>query len=160
MLPFLNETGESLRRPAPKFMRDVLPPLDDPYAGAPPQVVPLLLQQRAAAELTRRGYAVVPPAQVAAALPQPPADPLAAARAAQKAGFEGLVLTGTVHRFHLTDTGLLQVWLDLALVDPEGARILWTASARRPAKIFAAQTWEEVMLDAGGPIFADAFGDL
>jgi hypothetical protein len=141
-------------------MRYVPGPLDDPYAGAPPQAVSLLLQQRAAVELAHRGYAVVPPDQVAAALPQPPTDAFAAARAARQAGFEGPILTGTVRRFHVTETGLLQVWLDLALIDSETARVLWSASARRPAKVFAAQTWQEILLDAGGPIFADAFGDL
>ena len=160
VLPFRDETGSSLRRPPPKFMRDVPGPLDDPYAGVPPQAASLLLQQRAAAELARRGYAVVPPDQVAAALPQPPEDALAATRAARQAGFEGPMLTGTIRRLHVTETGLLQVWLDLALIDPETARVLWSASARRPAKVFPAQTWQEILLDAGGPIFADAFGDL
>jgi hypothetical protein len=160
VLPFLNETGSSLRRPPPKFTRDVPGPVDDPYAGPPLQGVSLLLQQRAAAELERRGYAVVPPEQVAAALPQPPEDVLTAARAAERAGFPGPVLTGSLHRFHVTETGLLQVWLDLALVDPATSRVLWTSSARRTVKVFPAQTWQEILLDAGGAIFAEAFGNL
>ena len=160
VLPFVNETGSSLRRPPPRFMRDVPGPLDDPYAGTPPETVVLLLQQQAAAELSRRGYGVVPPEQVAAVLPHPPEDALEAARAAQSAGFEGPVLTGTLHRFHVTETGLLQIRLDLALVDPGSARILWTSSARRPAKISPAQNWQEILLDTGRPIFADAFGNL
>jgi hypothetical protein len=158
VLLFVNDTGSSLRRPPPKFMRDVPGPLDDPYAGAPPEEVAVLLQERAAVELVRRGYAVVPPEQVRSVLPRPPEDALEAARAAERAGFEGPVLSGTVHRFHLTETGLLQVWLDLVLVDPGSSRVLWSASARRPAKVSAAQTWQEVLLDAGGPIFAEAFG--
>jgi hypothetical protein len=158
VLPFANETGSSLRVPPPRFMREVPGALDDPYA-AQSQTAPLLLQQRAATELARRGYAVVPPEWVAAAVPDPPKDVLEAARAAQRAGFEGPVLTGTLRRFHVTETGLLQVWLDLALVDPEAPRVLWSGSARRPVKVAPAQTWQEILLDAGGPIFADAFGN-
>jgi hypothetical protein len=160
VLPFANETGSSLRVPPPKFNRDVPGPLWDPYADAPPETVSLMLQQRAAAELAHRGYAVVPPEQVSAALPQPSGDLLEAAREAWRAGFEGPVLTGTLRRFHVTETGLLQVWLDLALVDPAAPRVLWSGSARRPVKVAPAQTWQEIMLDAGGPIFADAFDDL
>jgi hypothetical protein len=59
----------------------------------------------------------------------------------------------------VTETGLLQVWLDLALVDPEAPRVLWSGSARRPVKVAPAQTWQEILLDAGGPILADAFGN-
>src|SRR4030095_5908919 len=70
VLPFANETGSRLRVPPHRFAR-----------GAP-------------AERARRGYAVVPPEQVTAVLPEPPKDVLAAARAAQSAGFEGPVLTG------------------------------------------------------------------
>jgi hypothetical protein len=158
VLPFVNETGSSLRRPPPKFMRNVAGPLDDPYAGAPPEEVAVLLQERAAVELVRRGYAVIPPEQVRSVLPRPPEDALEAARAAKRAGFEGAVLSGTIHRFHLTETGLLQVWLDLVLVDPGSSRVLWSASARRPVKVAAAQTWQEVLLDAGEPIFTEAFG--
>ena len=159
VLPFANETGSSLRVPPPRFLRDVPGALSDPYA-AQGETALLLLQQRATVELARRGYAVVPPDRVAAALPQPPEDVLEAARAARGAGFEGLVLAGTLRRLHVTETGLLQVWLDLALVDPAASRVLWSGSARRPVKVFPAQTWQEILLDAGGPIFADAFGDL
>ncbi len=159
VLPFANETGSSLRVPPPRFARDVPGALRDPYdAGS--QTALLLLQQQAAVELARRGYAVVAPERVAAALPAPPTDGLAAAGAARRAGFEGPVLTGTLRRFHLTETGLLQIWLDLALVDPAEQRILWSASARRPVKVAPAQTWQEILLDAGPPIFADAFGEL
>jgi hypothetical protein len=157
VLPFANETGSSLRVPPPRFVRDAPGALIDPY-DAESQAALLLLQQRAAAELARRGYAVVPPEQVAAVLPEPPKDVLAAARAARLAGFEGPVLTGTLRRFHVTETGLLQVWLDLALVDPATQRVLWSGSARRPVEVAPAQTWQEIVLDAGGPIFADAFG--
>ena len=156
VLVFANETGSSLRVPPPSFMRNVPGQLDDPYA-AENQTVPLLLQQQAAVELARRGYNVVPPEKVAAALPKPSGDVLEAARAAHAAGFDGPVLAGTLRRFHLTETGLLQVWLDLALVDSTG-RVLWSGSARRPAQVARAQTWQEVLLDGGGPIFADAFG--
>ena len=160
VLPFANRTGSSLRVLPPKFMRDVPGALIDPYAAqGQSQTVPLLLQQRAVVELARRGYAVVPPEEVAAALPQPPEDVLEAARVAKRHGFDGPVLTGTLRRFHVTETRLLQVWLDLALVDPAEPRVLWRGSARRPVRIAPAQTWQEILLDAGGPIFADAFGD-
>ena len=159
VLPFANETGSSLRVPPPRFMRDVPGELRDPYAAQGEDAL-LLLQQRAAEELARRGYAVVAPGRVARAITDPPTDALAAARAAQRAGFEGPLLTGSVHRLHVTETGLLQVWLDLALVDPASSRVLWSTSARRPVKVAPAQTWQEILLDAGGPIFADAFGDL
>jgi hypothetical protein len=36
--------------------------------------------------------------------------------------------------------------------------VLWRGDARRPVPIPASLTWQEVVLDAGGPIFADAFG--
>ena len=157
VLPFANETGSSLRVPPPRFARDAPGPLSDPY-DAESQTALLLLQQQAALELAHRGYAVVAPERVAAALPAPPTDGLAAADAARRAGFEGPVLTGTLRRFHITETGLLQVWLDLALVDPAESRVLWSTSARRPVKVAPAQTWQEILLDAGPPIFADAFG--
>jgi hypothetical protein len=159
VLPFANETGSSLRVPPPRFARDAPGPLSDPY-DAESQTALLLLQQQAAVELAHRGYAVVAPERVAAALPAPPTDGLAAAGAARRAGFEGPVLTGTLRRFHITETGLLQVWLDLALVDPAESRVLWSTSARRPVKVAPAQTWQEILLDAGPPIFADAFGNL
>jgi len=160
VLPFANATGSSLRVPPPGFARVVPGPLDDPYTEQD-QTVTLLLQQRASVELARRGYVVVPPERVARALPNPPEDVLEAARAAAAAGFGGPALVGTLRRFHLTETGLLQVWLDLALVDPAGPRVLWTASARRPAHVVArTQTWQDVLLDAGGPIFEDAFGPV
>src|SRR4030095_9151528 len=134
VLPFADETGSGPRVPPPRFVRDAPGALIDPY-DAESQAALLLLQQRATAELARRGYAVVPPEQVAAVLPEPPKDVLAAARAAhtaaraaQSAGFEGPVLTGTLRRFHVTETGLLQVWLDLALVDPATQRVLWSGS--------------------------------
>jgi hypothetical protein len=159
VLPFANETGSSLRVPPPRFMRDVPGELSDPYAAQSPTAL-LLLQLRAAEELARRGYAVVPPEQVPAALPDPPKDAAGAARWAERAGFEGPVLIGTLRRLHVTETGLLQVWLELALVDPTAPRVLWSGSAKRPVKIAPAQTWQEILLDAGGPIFADAFGEL
>jgi hypothetical protein len=68
-------------------------------------------------------------------------------------------MTGALRRFTLTQTGLLLVWLDLALVDAQSQEILWTGAARRPVPVQSALTWQEVLVDAGAPIFADAFGN-
>lgn len=159
VLPFVNQTGSSLRVPPPGFNRNAPGPLWDPF-DAQSETALLLLQQRAGAELARRGYAVVPPEQVAAARLQPPRDALEAAREARRAGFDGPVLTGTLRRLHVTETGLLQVWLELALVDPATSRSLWSGGAQRPIKVAPAQTWQEILLDAGAQIYAQAFGDL
>ena len=48
--------------------------------------------------------------------------------------------------------------LDLALVDPESAEVLWQGSAQRPVAVRSALTEQEVLLDAGPAIFAEAFG--
>jgi len=61
-------------------------------------------------------------------------------------------------RFTLTGTGLLLVRLDLTLVDARSQQVLWTGSARRPVPVRSALTVQEILLDAGAPIFADAFG--
>jgi hypothetical protein len=97
--------------------------------------------------------------RVRAALPHAREEPLATAGAAGRAGLDGPVLTGVLRRFTLTQTGLLLVWLDLALVDAQSQEILWSGSARRPVPVHSALTWQEVLLDAGAPIFADAFGN-
>jgi hypothetical protein len=97
-------------------------------------------------------------ADVRDALPGVPADPLAAGRDARKAGLAGPVLSGTLRRFTLTQTGLLLVRLDLTLVDPESAEVLWEGSAQRPVPVRSALTQQEVLLDAGPAIFGEAFG--
>jgi ABC-type Mn2+/Zn2+ transport system permease subunit len=157
VLPFANATGQTLRMPQ-SFLKDVGRAMGDPFAEASP-TVPDLLQQRAALELERRGFEVVPVDRVHAALPRASDDPLAAVRAAVRAGLEGPMLAGTLRRFTVTQTGLLLVWLDLVLVDAQDERVLWSGAARRPVPIQAALTWQEILLDAGPPIFADAFGD-
>jgi hypothetical protein len=85
-------------------------------------------------------------------------EPLAAEGAAP-AGFAGPLLNGTLRRFTLTGSGLLLVQLDLALIDSQSREVLWSGSARRPVPIPSSLTWQEVLLDAGAPIFADAFGN-
>jgi hypothetical protein len=69
------------------------------------------------------------------------------------------VLAGTLRRFTLTGSGLLLVQLDLALIDAQSQELLWSGAARRPVSIPSALTWQEILLDAGAPIFADAFGN-
>jgi ABC-type Mn2+/Zn2+ transport system permease subunit len=158
VLPFANATGQTLRLPQ-SFVKDVARALGDPFAESSP-TVPDLLQQRAALELERRGFAVVPVDRVHAALPRASDDPLAAARAAARGGLEGPMLAGTLRRFTITQTGLLLVRLDLTLIDARDERVLWSGAARRPVPIQSALTWQEILLDAGPPIFADAFGNL
>jgi hypothetical protein len=85
-------------------------------------------------------------------------DALSAAHAAQRGGLTGYVLWGRLLRFTRTDPTLLLVRLELALLDPTTDAVLWRGSATRPVAIPAAQTDAEVVLDAGGPIFAEAFG--
>jgi hypothetical protein len=97
-------------------------------------------------------------AEARGALPRVPPDPRSAARDAQKAGLTGPVLVGTLRRFTLTQTGLLLVRLELVLVDPASAEVLWTGSAQRPVPVRSALTEQEVLLDAGPLIFAEAFG--
>jgi ABC-type Mn2+/Zn2+ transport system permease subunit len=157
VLPFANATGQELRVPQ-GILKDAPRALGDPFAEPGP-TVPELLQERAAFELARRGYAVVPLAQVRAAVPHAREDALAAAGSAARAGLEGPVLTGTLRRFTLTQTGLLLVRLELALVDGPSRQLLWTGAATRPVPIQSALTWQEILLDAGPLIFADAFGN-
>jgi len=157
VLPFDNQTGEPLHVSADLFWKDVPRALGDPFA-APALTVPDLLEQRAAVELARRGFEVVPIERVRSLVIHPPADPFAAARAAKRAGLDGPVLQGTLRRFTVSGSGVLLVRLELALVDPASKQLLWTGSARRPVPIRAAQTWSEIVLDAGPPIFAEAFG--
>jgi len=155
VLPFDNQTGDPLRIPSDLFWKDVPRALGDPFAPPSP-TVPDLLAQRAGIELARRGFEIVPPDRVRSAISHAPADPATAARLALQAGFGGPLLLGTLRRFTVTDTVLL-VRLELSLVDPKTRQVLWTGEARQPVPIPAAQTLPEIVLDAGGPIFADAF---
>jgi ABC-type Mn2+/Zn2+ transport system permease subunit len=157
VLPFANATGQALRVPQ-GFFQDAARALGDPFAEPSPTVADLL-QERAAVELERRGFRVVPLERVRAALPHPRDDPLSAAGAAARAGLDGPVLTGTLRRFTITQTGLLLVRLELALVDAQSQQMLWTGAARRPVPIRSALTWQEILLEAGAPIFAEAFGN-
>ena len=159
VLPFVNATGQPLTIPQ-GFLDDVARATGNPPAERR-FTVPDALQQRAAFELERRGFqaALVPVEQKRSVLAGTPAEPLAAAGGIAPAGFTGPVLTGTLRRFTLTGTGLLLVRLDLALVDAQSREVLWTGAAKRPVPIESALTWQEILLDAGPPIFADAFGN-
>ncbi|HEY8156171.1 MAG TPA: metal ABC transporter permease [Myxococcota bacterium] len=157
VLPFQNATGEALTIPQ-GFLDAVVaralgnPPTQRSYS------VPDALQQRAGFELERRGYrvSVVPAEQRRSVLA---GETGAAATAGAPAGFTGPVLAGTLRRFTLTGSGLLLVQLDLALIDAQSQELLWSGAARRPVSIPSALTWQEILLDAGAPIFADAFGN-
>jgi ABC-type Mn2+/Zn2+ transport system permease subunit len=156
ILPFANATGQALR--IPQGLVSDLTRAWGGDSGGPGPTVPDLLQQRAAVELGRRGFQVVPEDRVRAALSDAAAGPTAALEALARAGLEGPALTGTLRRFTITQTGLLLVRLELALVDPRSREELWSGTARRPVPIQSALTWQEVLIDAGAPIFADAFG--
>jgi ABC-type Mn2+/Zn2+ transport system permease subunit len=156
VLPFANATGQRLRM-RQGLLKDVGGALGDPASEDDPTVL-TALRQRAAFELERRGFAVVPVEALPPALAHPPQDPLAAARVAADAGVPGPLMTGTLRRFTITETGLLLVRLELALVDLESGQVVWTGAARRPVPIRSALTVQEILLDAGPPIFAEAFG--
>ena len=157
VLPIDNATGSELRLQHANPLKDLARAAGDPFAPAP-ATVPDLLQQRAIAELQRRGYAVVDFEAVRAALPHAADDVLSAVHAAAHAGLDGYVLHGTLRRFTITNSGLLLVRLELTLLDTAGEKLLWTGEAKRPVSIQSALTTQEVLLDAGGPIFAEAFG--
>jgi ABC-type Mn2+/Zn2+ transport system permease subunit len=155
VLPFVNATGQTLTIPE-GFLDATL----RAFGGGPAQrsfTVPDALQQRAAFELQRRGFQawVVPAEQRRTLLA---GDPLTPAGAPPQ-GFDGPLLSGTLRRFTLTGSGLLLVQLDLALTDSRDQQPLWTGEAKRPVPIPSALTWQEILLDAGPPIFAEAFGN-
>jgi ABC-type Mn2+/Zn2+ transport system permease subunit len=156
VLPFENATGHSLRM-RQGLLKDVAGAMGGSSDESP--TVEAAFQQRAAFELQRRGYAVLPPERLPSGLGHPPADPAAAARAASAAGLTGPVLSGVLRRFTITETGLLLVRLELTLVDAESGRVQWSGAAKRPVPIHSALTLQEILLDAGPPIFAEAFGN-
>jgi len=155
VLPFANATDKPLLL-SQGLLKDAERAIGDP-AGPSPSV-PDALRERAAIELQRRGFEVTPVEPPSAALAHIPEEPLRAARAAADAGLGGLLLAGTLRRFTLTGTGLLLVRLDLTLVDAQSQQVLWTGTARKPVSVRSALTMQEILLDAGAPIFADAFG--
>jgi ABC-type Mn2+/Zn2+ transport system permease subunit len=154
VLPFVNATGQALNIPE-GFLDAATRALGSQTARS--FTVPDALQQRAAFELERRGYQaqLVPAEQKRTVLAGAPLP----AGGAVPAGFEGPVLTGTLRRFTLTGSGLLLVQLDLALIDAKDQQTLWSGEARRPVPVPSALTWQEILLDAGPQIFADAFGN-
>jgi ABC-type Mn2+/Zn2+ transport system permease subunit len=156
VLLFANATGQPLRL-SQGLLGDASRALGNAPADESP-TVPAVLQRRAVFELERRGFLVIPVEQLPVALSRPTGDPLAAARAAASAGLDGLALVGTLHRFTITETGLLLVRLELALVDLRSQQVAWTGAAKRPVPIRSALTLQEILLDAGPPIFAEAFG--
>jgi len=153
---FRNETGVALRipsdNPLSEARRAVGRPADEEWT------VVDALQAQAYVELTQRGVAVGSFEQDRAALPETPADLDAALRLARAAGREGPVMIGSLRRFTVTGTGMLLVHLDLALVDPASGEVIWKGSARRPVPVKSALSTNEIVIDAGPKIFAEAFG--
>jgi zinc transport system permease protein len=158
VLAIENATGQPLRLQSGNPLKDLARAVGDDF-GTPPATVMDLLQQRAVAELERRGYPVVPLEEVRRAIPAAADDAVSAARAASRAGLGDLALHGALHRFTLTNSGLLLVRLELTLLDAKTQTVVWRGAATRPVSIPAALTNQEVVLDAGGPIFAEAFGN-
>jgi len=136
VLPFVNATDQPLRM-SEGLLKDAERAVGVDSARPSPSV-PELLRERAAIELRRRGFEVLP---------------------AEQTPTDGLLLTGTLRRFTNTGTGLLLVRLDLTLVDAQSQQVLWSGAAKRPVPIRSALTLQEILLDAGAPIFADAFGN-
>jgi len=157
VLPFRNETGQSLRlasaNPLDEFSRAL-------GRGSSTESLTVLdlLQVRAAQELARRGYDVVPLESVSAAVTQPPSDSRAALAQARAGGLGGPVLIGTLKQFARNADDLLHVRLELSLVDPSAGAIVWQGSARRPVPVAGAFTLAEIAQDAAPAIFAEAFG--
>jgi ABC-type Mn2+/Zn2+ transport system permease subunit len=156
VLPFRNETGQPLRlasgNPLDEFSRALGRGSSDPSL-----TVLDLLQVRAAQELARRGYDVVPLGAVSAAVKQTPSDSRAALEQARAAGLAGPVLIGTLKQFSRNADDLLHVRLELTLVDPASGAIAWQGSARRPVPVPGAFTLAEIAQDASPAIFAEAF---
>ncbi len=155
VLPFRNETGQTLRlassSPLDEFARAL-----GRSADASSLTVLDLLQVRAAQELVRRGYSVVPLETVSAAVKQTPSDWRAAQAQARAGGLEGPVLIGTLKQFTRNADDLLHVRLELALVDPASGEIVWHGDARRPVPVPGAFTLAEIAQDAAPAIFAEA----
>jgi ABC-type Mn2+/Zn2+ transport system permease subunit len=154
---FQNETGSALRIPSGNPLREVARAVDP--RKQPGWTVADALQAQAVHELARRGVAVRGFDADRELLPAVPADPAGAARLAREAHLDGPVLFGSLRRFTLTQTGLLLVHLDLVLVDPSDAAVLWAGSARRPVSVRSAVDPQEVVIDAAPAIFAEAFGN-
>lgn len=155
--PFRNETGDPLRIPSSNPLDELGRAAGDPFAG-PGQTVPDALQALAVQELTRRNVAVRGLDEARGSFPRAPADAAAAARRARESGLEGPVLIGTLRRFVLTESGgLLVARLELLLVDPADGSVLWRGDATRPVSVRSALTLQEVLIDAGPALFAQAF---
>ncbi|HKA15216.1 MAG TPA: metal ABC transporter permease [Myxococcota bacterium] len=154
---FRNDTGIPLRIPSwnpfSEARRAVGRPGDDEWT------VPDALQAQAITELAKRGVGVRGFDEARAAVPDVPHDAKGAAERVRGAGLEGPLLFGSLHRFTVTGTGMLLVNLDLALLDAASGEVIWTGAARRPVRVRSALTTEEILVDAGPAIFADAFGD-
>ncbi len=153
-----DETGESLRIPAQNPLRELARAAGDPFAERG-ETVADRLQAMITEALAKRGFDVVPAAQVRRMTADSPGDPARAASAARAAGIGGPVMQTTLHRFARTGTGLLFVGLDLALVEPESGRVVWRGRTAGPYPVPAAFTLDECLLDAADRLFAEAFGD-
>ena len=156
VLPIENATGQELHLQGANPLKDLGRAIGDDF-GAPPATVMDVLQQRAYAELQRRGFVLVPLAKVRDALPVASHDALGAVHAASRAGLGDFVLYGKLRRFTITNSGILLIRLELSLLDVASEKVVWNGAATRPVSIQSSLTTQEVLLDAGPPIFADAF---
>jgi ABC-type Mn2+/Zn2+ transport system permease subunit len=154
---FRNETGMALRIASGNPIGEVRRAFDT--SPDPGWTVPDALQAQAVTELARRGVSVRSFEEDRSALPEVPEDAEGAARLAREAGLEGPVLFGNLQRFTFTQTGMLLVRLELALVEPASGEVLWTGSARRPVPVESSLNAQELVIDAGPRIFAEAFGN-
>jgi ABC transporter family protein len=156
VLPFRNATGASLRLASANPLDELARALGRD-AKDPTLTVLDLLELRAAQELERRGYDVVPAEAVRAAVKQPPLDAEAALVQAKAGGLAGPLLVGTLSQFTRNADDLLHVRLELALVDPATGHTLWQGAARKPVPVPGAFTLAEIAQDASPAIFAEAF---
>lgn len=159
VLPFHNATGERLRIPSANPLPELARAAGDPFQPKG-ETVADRLQAMAARALARRGIAIRDPDETRSLVSKAPATAAEAANLARSAGLEGAVLHASLGRFSRTGSDLLLVQLDLVLVDPGNARVLWTGSARGPFPVRGALTLEEVLLDIEDPLFEEAFGDF
>lgn len=153
---FRNETGDPLRLASGNPLSEAERIFGT--SDAPAWTVTDALQQRAVHELARRSVAALDFEAARSTLPDVPANAESAAASARQAGVETPVLFGRLRRFTFTGTGMLLVNLELELIDPVSGEHIWTGSARRPVAVRSSLTTQEILLDAGPAIFAEAFG--
>jgi hypothetical protein len=157
VLPFRNETGQTLELHAANPLRELAAAAGDPFA-TPAPTVPEALRRLTEEELVRRGIPLVPLSAEERARVRAPADSMSACLAARRADLPGPVLFARLRRFQLSGQGFLIAWIDWALLDVASCAKLWTASSRRPVPVRGALTLQEVVLDAAPLLLEEAIG--